>query len=488
MEKWKERSYEMRRLRRELSQKAKQINAEANAKRKVQLLELEDSNALENLHASHTKEHQLNVLDVVCQSGKVFSDETQQQPPAMYRPIALANYASHQADGPVPDSEALVGLPHGEVEVRDDDALVNTISESTQFLHQHGIGLHGLADSEFGVSEAILEEASKQQGFVANSNLQFESLYSQVCDEESEFTIKDKDAIDCMKSCQQLCGRYCKKDIDKSEHLTNCVEMLKTIARVVASKRDVKVWHMFHLGPSCRLPVLILHTPTGLCARLASRVSFNPLEIDWIHCNVECVACDDKETYEYRVTLQFDFLDATDRLCPLSDSMCELAIWLSKTFEGGDGFQCQLFTEYDLDDANDHILVLRSSHESSSINAIDNSSFQDLVDRSSRRKDKPLVDEDIAAKSLGSLISILNKDSKKTRKTNQSKTTKSSSSALTKLTGKAHGIMFCNMQFDFILLMIHVITSHEFVCYCFKTTEYTIVKETEHIILYLTKG
>ena len=43
-------------------------------------------------------------------------------------------------------------------------------------------------------------------------------------------------------------------------------------------------------------------------------------------------------------------LDDSNNLCPPSDNMCELAIWLSTTFVVDHGHKCELFLEYELDE------------------------------------------------------------------------------------------------------------------------------------------
>ena len=412
--KWNERSYEMRKIRRNLSAKARQLNAAANANRKHTMLDIAEADQVAAIHDNEITTHQLRLLKTTIDSGGIAADHDFMQPPAGYRPIALAEYAGRQY--PFSEQPAIADQPPDNVVVVavDEEKSGDTVADSIEYLNIYGQGLYGLADSEFGVSEALLQEASNMVGFVSKSDTEFESSYSQVCNAEQAFNLKAGDDLDSMRSCQHLCGRYCRKDITDSKQFFNCVEMLRTIVRIVASKRDVKVGKTLHIGPSCKLPLLVVATPHGIWARLAYRFVFNPLEIDWIHCEIDSI--EKADGTHYYVTLDFQPLGATNRLCPKSDTMCELAIWLSSTFTGGDGFKIHLFFEYDLHETHDHILILRPCHQPSTIGAIVANSFQSLVHGGKHAKDLGFGD-DAAAKSLGMLVSVLNKGTQTKTKT-----------------------------------------------------------------------
>lgn len=412
--KWNERSYEMRKIRRNLSAKARQLNAAANANRKHTMLDIAEADQVAAIHDNEITTHQLRLLKTTIDSGGIAADHDFMQPPAGYRPIALAEYAGRQY--PFSEQPAIADQPPDNVVVVavDEEKSGDTVADSIEYLNIYGQGLYGLADSEFGVSEALLQEASNMVGFVSKSDTEFESSYSQVCNAEPAFNLKAGDDLDSMRSCQHLCGRYCRKDITDSKQFFNCVEMLRTIVRIVASKRDVKVGKTLHIGPSCKLPLLVVATPHGIWARLAYRFVFNPLEIDWIHCEIDSI--EKADGTHYYVTLDFQPLGATNRLCPKSDTMCELAIWLSSTFTGGDGFKIHLFFEYDLHETHDHILIPRPCHQPSTIDAIVANSFQSLVDGGKHAKDLGFGD-DAAAKSLGMLVSVLNKGTQTKTKT-----------------------------------------------------------------------
>ena len=413
LEKWNERTYEQRCVRKQFSERAKYMNKVSNLERSNLLGENERERGERTLLEQSVKDHQLALFNTAVQQGMICPDgSTHHQPPSTYRPIALANFAAHSGFDNI-DPTAIV--PHDPVVPQPVAEAIDWqqgLVDSVRTIFQHGQGLHGLADSEFGLSLAVAERASQMDGFVARSSQQFSSLHSQVCLEEPPIKVCDRDHIDNIRSCQQLCGRYCRKEIDNVELFRHCIGMFKTIARIIASRRDIKLGHAFHMSPSCMLPLLLIQTPGGMWGRLVSRISFNPLEIDFIQGAVECSEHNGEHTYF--VTLSFEKLPNSEHLCPVWDSMCELGVWLCKHFHGPDR-KCTLFLEYDLDSDHDHILVLRSAHESCTVETIDENNFAKLIDKDKKPGKKHEVvplDEDGAAKSLGKLMSILNKDAK----------------------------------------------------------------------------
>ena len=94
--KWKERSYEMRKIRRNLSAKARQLNAAANANRKHNMLDIAEADQVAAIHDNEITTHQLRLLKSTIDSGGIAADHDFMQPPAGYRPIALAEYAGRQ--------------------------------------------------------------------------------------------------------------------------------------------------------------------------------------------------------------------------------------------------------------------------------------------------------------------------------------------------------------------------------------------------------
>jgi len=284
--KWKEQTYEMRCARNRLSEEAKQFNYVANLKREQQLaLQNQQELAQKNLD-SLVSSHQLQLLDYAIEEGFVCPNGMNPRPPSILRPAALVDYAKTQKaslDEAMDVGEIVEYQPTRDIVPLTD----NSVVESVMAVIQHGQGLHGLADNQFGLSEAIVAHAAQIPGFVANSNLQFHAEHSDVSKEGPPIHVNSIDDIGCAKSCQQLCGRFCRQDI-RTETIPifrNTVEMMKNITRVLACKRNVKHGNTHFLSPQCKLPLLIICTPSKTYARLAARFTFNPLEIDWIWCD-----------------------------------------------------------------------------------------------------------------------------------------------------------------------------------------------------------
>ena len=430
--KWKEQTYEMGCIRKRLSEEAKRINYVANLKREQHLALQNQQSLAQQDFDSLVESHQLNVLDYALAEGYVCPNGLNSRPPSILRPAALVDYAETQKSslddtmdvGDVVEYQA----PRDIVPLTD-----NHVVESVSNVIQHGQGLHGLADNAFGLSEAIVAHASKCPGFVSNSNLQFHANHSHVSKEGPPIHINSADDIGNAKSCQQLCGRFCRQDIhpEKATLFRNTVDMVKNITRILACKRNVKHGHTHFLSPQCKLPLLIICTPSGTYGRLAARFTFNPLEMDWIWCDV--THGDIFNDVAFTVTLQFSLVDGSDNKIPTIDTMCEFAIWMSNTIQTGSDYSVHLFFEYDLHDHFDHVLVVRNSHESTVTTSISEDSFQSLI-VPKKRKD-PKDDEDEAAQSINALVSLLNTDTKpKKGRSTKSHTT---SSGLQGLPGKS---------------------------------------------------
>lgn len=439
LERWKTATYEMMRVRERYSKMAKDINKKHNVDRCIRLMIEDDKASVQKGLDSQMANHQLHVLTATLQGNMLCSNGLTPSVPSVVRPHALTDFAQQQSLLPLPDidssSDAIVMCDD-----TDPNMLVGrNLSESAMFLTNHGLGLHGLGDQEFGVSQALVEAMSERKGFVNDSDRQFQAAHAHVCDKEIPFTsVGTEDELEARKSCQELCGRFCRNDITDVTMFRNFVEMIKTIARIVSSRRDVKHGSTVFMSPTCKLPVLIIQTPNGLFARLSSRFSFSPLEVDWLHCNIEAGGASDDDVL-YRVILTFHALDDSSYLCSSSDNMCELAIWLCRNFVAGPESKCQLFLNYDLDEHYDHILLLRSHHLSSASVSPDGDSFHSLLVE--KQKKRPIRDEDEELDSIGMMLSVLS-DKNKKKKQGSSKQTgkKPISNALQLLAGRPTGI------------------------------------------------
>lgn len=407
--KWKEQTYEMECTRKRLSEEAKHINYLANLKREQQLaLQNEQSLAQQNFD-SMVNSNLLHVLEYAIEQGYICPNGMNPRPPSILRPAALVDYAETQKaslDEAMDVGEIVEYQPTRDIVPLTD----NSIVESVSVVIQHGQGLHGLADSQFGLSENIVARAAQIPGFVANSNLQFHAEHSHVSKEGPPIHVNSIDDIGCVKSCQQLCGRFCRRDIrpERIHTFRNAVDMVKNITRVLACKRNVKHGNTHFLSPQCKLPLLIICTPSGTYGRLAARFTFNPLETDWIWRDITRGGISDDVAFT--VTLHFSLVDGSDNKIPTIDTMCEFAIWMSNTIQMGSDYAIHLFFEYDLHDHLDHVLLVRTSHESTVTTDISEDIFGSLIVPKKRRD--PKADEDEAAQLVNALVSLLKNDTK----------------------------------------------------------------------------
>ena len=414
--KWNEKTYEMRKVREQFSEKAKQCNNAVNRKRKLAEFALEDQRQIELDEQMQLQEQQKNITNILLDNNMVFGEGQQPNPPSILRPIALVDYANQQD---IDSSDQVVPLDQetAMVEFRNESAqdLANLSSSISKNKHS----LYGVGDNEFGVSETILDECLRIPKFIQQSDQQFVRQHSSVCNDAACFELEPTDELENFKSCQQLCGRYCRKDITNMGLFQRFVGLVKTIARIMGSRRTVKNGDLLFMSPACQLPVLLIETETALFARLACRVSLNPLEVDFICCDVQRIGnlpdqqCEDNPI-EYKVTLRFEHIDGSTRLSPGTDTMCELSVWLSNMFVDGAGHKFTLFIEYELHEHQDHVLLLRRAHKSSTTDSPDESSFSELLVEKTKKKCD--MNEDDALSSISNILSVLDKKDKKKKR------------------------------------------------------------------------
>lgn len=284
--------------------------------------------------------------------------------------------------------------------------------DAVQYLSQHGKGLHGLGDSEFAISKALVDAASAHTGFVQRFHDEFTMMHSSVADKCGSFRVDEKDELHNYSSCQQLCGRFCRSDITNPTRFYSAMSMLRNIARLMNSKKDVKNGNAFFLSPSCQLPVLLITTPTDIFGRLVYRVSFNPLEVDFIHCSVHTRG----ESFELKLLM--NSMQRSTNLGPITDTMVECAIWLS--LNSMDGWSYILFTSYDISVGTDFQIKLLPSHTSYCCEELSESNFSAaLPARETRRS---LYDEDEATAVACEVLALLENKKRKPRSTQKKST------------------------------------------------------------------
>ena len=274
--------------------------------------------------------------------------------PSLIRPQMLARHANEHGMDPLPiannaEGNMLVSVESstscGTGNTEDTCATVSTklihecsnvdMIEAAKGLAASGPALHGLGDDNFGVSEAMVDHVIENtKGFVENGHRQFQSQHGHICDKpalEFDDRMDEDDDIFIPKSCEHLCGRYCLRTIKNKRLFANATEMIKSIARILAKKRTIKLGKQIFLSPSSDTywPALVVVTsnPEVVHARLAFRVSFSPLEVDWIHCTVE------RDQDDFHLTPKVQEWPSSDRLFFVTDAAHELAAWFSLEYD-----------------------------------------------------------------------------------------------------------------------------------------------------------
>lgn len=255
-----------------------------------------------------------------------------------------------------------------------------------------------LGDELFPISKEIIEAASSHKAFVEQSHRQFVLEHSYVCEKAQNKITDDggdsySDELDD-KCCQLLCGRYCRQTIQHPNVLAEATGMLKAIVRIIASKRTVKNGKSFFLspGPDCFLPLLLIHTPDTTFARLglAYRVSFSPMEVDFLHC---FVSEGDDADGSLCVCPLFAHLGG-DNIGPQTDTMTELAIFISQNYQSNSpSWKFELILQYDVSKTSPIELVVTSKHQRATSNTMGEECFSSLMPSRSRRKADQLLQE-----------------------------------------------------------------------------------------------
>ena len=408
---------DMRLKRMDYTRQAKSLNLMANTKREATLLLKQERDRQIKLESNKATNHQMTILNHVSRNGLLCPTVLHEQP-SVYRHDALSMDATETDLVPIDDQPAML-TEHSDQRMPLQDVAEQTeLMHSAQFLHQHGDGLHGLGDCEFGLSEQLVSKAMQMPGFVKQSDLQFQSEHSRVC-ADKEFPLDESDEVENVKSCQQLCGRFCRTSITNVDVFHRIADMVKSVARVVASRRDVRNGNTFHLSPSCLLPILIIHTPSCVVGRLACRITFKPLEIDWVHCDVEHFpflqdSGSDEEQPIYKVRLQFQDLQGSDHLCPVIDTTCEFAVWMSQNFKVDQdaGYSCSLHLAYDLDEIRDDVLIIRAKHKFTKAHTFGENTFQGVIVPKKRKE--PVVEDELA--SVSNILSLMGRDKPKNKR------------------------------------------------------------------------
>lgn len=303
------------------------------------------------------------------------SNPSHQQLPSLICPATLADHAAQLGVDPLPlvqqpsNSEGQIVEKGSELDHVTCHPLDSLCSESKVVDAVHALSaneesLHGLGDSKYGVSKSVVDHLLQTvPGFVRKSNDQFRFDHGYICEkiqDDFDQDLADEDDIEFPQSCEDKFGRYCVTSITNSALFNHMVEMNKSIARIMSKQRTIKLGKQVFLSPTpdTFFPVLLVTTDNSdiSYARLACRVSFSPLDIDWIHCKVQKVGDD------WHLQLEGGCPQgAFNKVHFTIDGGNEWAAWFSMHYQPS--WKCILFLQYEVETAGQVTLVLKPSHK-----------------------------------------------------------------------------------------------------------------------------
>lgn len=420
---WNSDTVEMSQLRQSLSQQAQEANLQAKRKREsIQMDQSEGFRAQQQVNKRIEHEQQ-SILNTSLRIGMLFpEDMANEDVPSLVKPHALVDYGHQHSLTPFSTDQAgkQVQLALTDLNSILEDSEIKTI----KFLLQTGRGLHGFGSQEYGLSETIVEHASHTCGFVKRSQQQLRHEHSSVCsisqDLNFDIDTEDENMQNLIShSCQQLCGRYCRSNIRKSEAFQQAVYLVKSIVRSMAKRRTVKLGKNWFLGPgpTSFFPVMIVSIDDNIYGFLACRISFKPQEVDWISCTVR------KDVDQ---SLHCCLMFHQESGCyhrPVCDTTNEFAVWFSQMYKPG--ISVQVFWQYKLvhPRRGDIELVLDSTHESVKT-TLDNTDCNDLDELFCLQGGASSKDADPDASAVAMVTHILKKMNSNSEKTKRNANTK----------------------------------------------------------------
>lgn len=435
----------MQHTRARLSAEAKRINKVRNTERANLLSQQELRSKCKKQDTVDLEQQQLSLLNATFNTGLLCpaGEGAMITKPSASCPIALASYASANSlvcpvsnhvvtavagDVVQASSDFLSNVADAKPLARQSESLVAKALQSPEIdmslvddLVSSRRGIHGFGDSDFAISEHLIESACQHVGFIEQSNKQFKLEHDSVTTKNTKgFDIDESRGVECSQHCQRVFGRYCKSDIKDVTKFNNSVGLVKSIVRVLASKRTVKTGGAtLFMGPDTPWPVLLIHfghaqsSSESLQARLAFRVAFKPLEMDFVHLKQRSLGKDSEDGCLY-FSIVYETLPCSRFNCPKVEMMNEFAVWFSQL---QDGIRCEVFWDYDVIEGHSVLRIRRNQHQCSSALGIGEDSFASLLPA----KEKPPADDpDVQALAFASImLKHMTKPAVKATKTRQ---------------------------------------------------------------------
>lgn len=172
------------------------------------------------------------------------------------------------------------------------------------------------------------------------------------------------------------------------------------------ARRSVKQGNVFFLGMNEKWPVVLLQSDDLMYAWIAFRLTFNPLEIDLIKCNV--VQCNEPNTeHKLRVDLRFVSVPNSNNILPDVDTMREFATWYSQ--QTSESWTCSLYLDYTLGEDRPVHFLLTEAYASSQVSAVsfEHIALEQKKERSSDRSKRTIVDEEMSSEDLSTVEKLM---------------------------------------------------------------------------------
>lgn len=207
---------------RAMSAQAKQLNARDNLIRSIHM----DAQKKRERNLSKQKSHISNLQLLLVQS---IYDAGLMDPLAA---SAGAESGEEDSNTTIADQDRQMVLSETSPDYRshylqivDDLSRNESLSAAVQeLLDLQQTTLHGIGDTEFVISPAIMNFACEQKSFVNNGHVQFDLEHRFVCPMVPELKIDEKQSLDNgLLPCERLLGRYCRADIQSMSKYNSAV-------------------------------------------------------------------------------------------------------------------------------------------------------------------------------------------------------------------------------------------------------------------------
>lgn len=191
-----------------------------------------------------------------------------------------------------------------------------------------GYGALGIGEAKYGLAASLVAKADEQPGFVRKSDAKFVQEHGGICKEAPAF---EQEVFPTC--CQARFGSFCKKDIANKRAFDTAQGFQNNIIRRLRAQRTGRMSGATFLTPDVPFP-LVVGIPSDESAApkgwVMFRVSFNPLDCEWINCEMSGTSKSVVQDFEVKPTIttwrEFDGSDCS-LMRPCTTSLVEFARW-----------------------------------------------------------------------------------------------------------------------------------------------------------------